>query len=145
MRITNPAFSSAVNLIRGMDWGYNTDFDRVFETMLQRAKAANMPADEMPKVLMVFSDMEFDKADNFTGYEQIKHNYEAAGYQLPLLVFWNIGENHPFPALASQPGVVMVSGFSPVLIKPILECDFNSITPSAMVRKILMDPRYDIF
>ena len=135
---------SAINTISRLHWGMNTDFNKVFQVMLSRAKEAKISNDEMPRVIMVFSDMEFDAAGNLTGYEMIKHQYEEAGYTMPLLVFWNIGEGHPFPALASQPGVIEVSGFSPSIIKPILECDFEKITPTKMVRDILMSDRYDI-
>ena len=146
VRLDSSDLLKALMQMHDLDWGMNTDFNKVFEIMLSRAVRSGISNDEMPRVIMVFSDMEFDAAcaGNLTGYEMVKKQYEKAGYTMPLLVFWNIGESHPFPALASQPGVVEVSGFSPSIIKPILECDFEKITPTKMVRDILMSDRYDI-
>ena len=44
----------------------------------------------MPQVIYIFSDMEFnccmEKADK-TVYENAKQRFEAAGYQMPAVVF----------------------------------------------------------
>ena len=44
-----------------MEWGYNTDFQKVFDVILEVAVKGKMKAEEMIKRLFVFSDMEFDE------------------------------------------------------------------------------------
>jgi len=131
--------------VANADWGRNTNLDAVFDTMLSRAVAAGIAPEEMPRVVLVLSDMEFDPAkQRFTGYEMIRARYDASGYPMPLVVFWKLASSSPYPSVASQPGVVMVSGFSPNMIKPILECDFEAASPLRLMRDVLMDPRYDV-
>eukprot|EP00954_Amorphochlora_amoebiformis_P003881 301288-Amorphochlora_amoeboformis.AAC.1 len=45
-----------------MNWGMNTDFERVFDIILEIALRGNVDQDQMVKQLFVFSDMEFDQA-----------------------------------------------------------------------------------
>jgi len=55
--------------------------------ILNKAIAAKLPPNEMVKTLFVFSDMEFDEADNGgkneTDFMQIQHKFADAGYPMP--------------------------------------------------------------
>ena len=56
----------------------------------------------------------------------IKHEYEQSGYDFPKLVFWNLDAHIGTPARCSDENVAMVSGFSPSIMKAILNAeDFN--------------------
>ncbi|KFK25558.1 hypothetical protein AALP_AA8G130400 [Arabis alpina] len=48
--------------VRRMDWGMNTDFQKVFDLILRVAVEVKLKPEEMIKRVFVFSDMEFDQA-----------------------------------------------------------------------------------
>src|ERR1044072_3645075 len=53
---------SKAKFVRTMDWGGNTDFQKVFDLILEVAVNGNLKEDQMIKRVFVFSDMEFDQA-----------------------------------------------------------------------------------
>jgi hypothetical protein len=97
-------------------WGGSTNIKSAFDLLLDIAVFGNVPQDKMPKVLAVFSDMQFDSGDatwNETSYEMIKRRYENSSYTLPHIIFWNLRANTPgFQVKASAPNVTMLSGYS---------------------------------
>ncbi|KAM0851188.1 hypothetical protein ACQ4PT_052586 [Festuca glaucescens] len=108
--------------IQRMDWNMNTDFQAVFDKLLQVAVAGNLPPEHMVKKVFVFSDMEFDQASSRpweTDYEAITRKYSEAGYgdAVPQIVFWNLRDSHSVPVTAEQKGVALVSGFSKNMLK----------------------------
>lgn len=126
-------------------WGGSTNFEATFDLILQKAKRHNVPTEDMPEVLVCLSDMQFNQASrgDFTAVEMAKQKYEDAGYKCPLLVFWNLnGEYDNKPSANNENGVVMVSGFSPSIMKAVLACDFDKITPEAMMLSVLNSERY---
>ena len=59
----------------------------------------------------------------------MKEEYEKAGYELPKIVFWNLDAHFGTPARCSDDSVAMVSGFSPSIMKAILNAkEFNPIS-----------------
>lgn len=102
----------------------NTDLQAVFDLILERAKSANVPQEDMPKFLLVISDMEFDDCNYgyTTNLERIKQRYTESGYDLPTLVFWNVdSRNNQTPATINDKGVILLSGASPAVMKIALE------------------------
>ncbi|KAK9289127.1 hypothetical protein L1049_017600 [Liquidambar formosana] len=61
-KIEGDSLLSKTEFIREMDWGANTDFQKVFDRILQVAVDGNLSEDKMIKRIFVFSDMEFDCA-----------------------------------------------------------------------------------
>ncbi len=61
--------------------------------ILNKAIAAKLPSNEMVKTIFVFSDMEFDEADNGgkneTDFMQIQHKFADAGYPMPGILYLN--------------------------------------------------------
>lgn len=94
----------------------NTDIAKVFDLLLRTAQNSNLTEEEMPKQILIISDMEFDEcADNATNnaFEIAARNYEAAGYKLPKVVFWNVASiTNTIPMKTNENGIVLVSGFS---------------------------------
>jgi hypothetical protein len=73
----------------------------------------------------------------------IRARYETAGYTPPTIVFWNLnGAYNNVPATANEQGVMLVSGFSPAIMKSILACDDESLTPEGMMWSVINSPRY---
>jgi hypothetical protein len=109
-----------------MPWGANTNFQAVFDMLLDLAVGANLPPSEMIRTIFVFSDMEFDEASSGrkyeTDYQLIKRKYSEAGYPMPQIVFWNLrGGNRSKPVTKNESGVALVSGFSGQMMRVFLE------------------------
>jgi hypothetical protein len=128
-------------------WQMNTDVIAAFRKILKVAKDGNVPQAEMPKALLVLSDMQFDacvSGFDDSAMQSIKRTYEAAGYEAPAVIFWNINSYDNAPVKFDQRGVALVSGFSPTIVKSILGADLSNMTPEAIMLQTIMNPRYDL-
>jgi hypothetical protein len=96
--------------------------------------------------MYILSDMQFDVAcggNAYTNLEVMTAKYRQAGYVRPEVVFWNLRApttNSSMPAAARDAGVALVSGFSPSVLKALLNGE--DITPWSVLRNILDDRRY---
>ena len=74
--------------------------------------------------------MQFDDSQrDMPHFEHMKEEYERCGYKLPKIVFWNLNAHYGTPARCSDDSVAMVSGFSPSIMKAVLNAeDFNPIS-----------------
>ena len=126
------------------DWAGNTDLRAVFESVLNAGIKNDVPDAEMPKKLIIVSDMQFDQAcasNKRTNFEQIEKMYHKAGYEMPQLVFWNvnaIGGN--VPMTIHDTGTALVSGCSPSILKSVL--GGKVITPVDVMRDAVYNERY---
>lgn len=121
----------------------NTNIQAVFELMLNRAKEYNVSIEDMPKFILIVSDMEFDEAssnNSLSNFENISRQYQNAGYPMPTLVFWNVNsrDNHT-PVTINDRGVVLVSGCSPVIMKYALTACTNLMD---IVKNVTESDRY---
>ena len=121
--------------INQADWGMNTDFTKAYEHILRVAKKHNVMKDSMPTMILVMSDMQFDESQNIysgqfqTHYSHMEDEYEKAGYDFPKIVFWNLDTHFGTPAQCSDNSVAMVSGYSPSIMKAILNAEeFNPLS-----------------
>ncbi len=133
------------------DWGMNTDFEKAYNLILDLAVKFNVKDEDMPTMLLVLSDMQFDESHSGgwgnTSVEkphldQIRMLFEASGYTMPKLVFWNLEGSHTgSPALPSDPNVGTVSGFSPAIMKAVLDVD--DFTPLGIMNRALLPIELD--
>jgi hypothetical protein len=125
-------------------WGMNTNLHAAFNKILDVALKGKVPQEEMPKTLLIMSDMQFDacvKQDD-SAIEMIRNKYEEAGYQMPNVVFWNLNARDNVPVKFNERGVALVSGFSPSILKAVLSGDMENLTPVGVMMKTLMVDRY---
>lgn len=103
-------------------WSMSTNLEAAFELVLAKAIEHRIPESEMPNTVLILSDMEFNACADGSALDMIRERYEAAGYQMPELVFWNLASRGQknYPAQEGDDGVAMVSGFSPSLLKSVL-------------------------
>lgn len=94
----------------------NTNIAAVFKLILETAILNDVAAADMPKQILIISDMEFDEGvdePDVALMAQIKYRYHMYGYALPRLVFWNInGRTNTIPLLKNENGVYLISGYS---------------------------------
>lgn len=127
------------------DWGMNTDLHRAFSKVLEVAVNGNVPQDEMPEIVLIMSDMQFDQCVRWddSAIEMIARKYEAAGYKMPKVVFWNLNASYGnVPVAANARDIALVSGFSPAIMKSVLAAE--DFSPEAIMLKTVMVPRYDL-
>lgn len=116
----------------------NTNIEKVFDLILETAVKYHMNQEDMPKNILILSDMEFDSCVSRGGYrtngwlrtinrptqklfDVIGKKYEQLGYKLPRLVFWNIcSRTGTVPVKENDLGVALVSGFSPAIMNMVL-------------------------
>jgi hypothetical protein len=100
----------------------------------------------MPKALVVFSDMEFDGADpNRVAFEDMKVLFNAAGYELPKVVFWNLnGRAGNVQVTARDPHTYLVSGFSTSILQSFIEAGLEGLESNALdlMNSVLGGERY---
>ena len=134
VRLKGDSVVERLNNIQQADWGMNTDFEKAYQHILRVAKKHNVVPDSMPTMLLVLSDMQFDESQGRNGemkthYSWMADEYEEAGYKLPKIVFWNLDAHFGTPARCSDDSVAMVSGFSPSIMKAVLNAEeFNPIS-----------------
>jgi hypothetical protein len=157
------SLSTKVNQVMNSPWGGSTDFRQALHLILNVCESSKLNPKEIPN-LIVFSDMQFDEADDSqtpweTHYEQLVREFGEAGtrvcgqpWPVPNIIFWNLrGDTPGVPTNSDEPGVTMMSGFSPSLLKHILEGEeFQGVdsesfksNPYDKLRKVLDDSQYD--
>lgn len=114
----------------------NTNLERAMNLIVDTAVEHNVPTEDMPKALIIISDMEFDEAEgnrSFWGeplksdynknyHDIIRDKFEENGYQMPKIIFWNANSRHDvFHAHDELDNVLLVSGASPTTFKVVLD------------------------
>lgn len=141
----------------------NTNIEAVFDLILTSAVNNNMNQEDLPANILIISDMEFDgcacgygvetgyidwfgrplleftKPDQ-TLFNTISQKYEAAGYKMPRLVFWNVNsQTGTIPVKENDLGVALVSGFSTNIAKMVMS---NKLDPFECLLETLNSERY---
>ncbi|MCR4687956.1 MAG: DUF2828 family protein [Saccharofermentans sp.] len=121
----------------------NTNLEKTFGLILDTAVKYHLKQKDMPSRLIVISDMEFDScADGagLTNFENARAMFEAGGYKLPSLVFWNVASrNNQQPVRANDKGVILVSGTSPQVFAMLRD---NELDPYTFMMSVLSSERY---
>lgn len=126
-------------------WGGSTNIESALQEIVRVGVQNKVPQSDMPAMLLIMSDMAFNHCVSKTYTADFaKALFTAAGYEVPKIVFWNLNDSGTTPVAFDATGVALVSGFSPSIVKPVLEADFSAFTPEAIMKKALMIERYAI-
>jgi len=127
-------------------WAMDTNLHKAFAKILSVAVKGQVPQEEMPKMLLILSDMQFNACVEYddSAMQMIERSYEAAGYEVPKVVFWNLNAHDNVPVKFDESGTALVSGFSPAIVKPLLSGDLETFTPEAIMLKTVMVDRYTV-
>ncbi|NCB02820.1 MAG: DUF2828 family protein [Spirochaetia bacterium] len=132
--------------IQQMPWGMNTNLESAVAEILSVAKRNNVPQKDMPESIIILSDMQFDacvQLPKANAMDTINWMYEMNGYNPPVVIFWNIASSDNVPVKIHDTGVALFSGYSPSIMKSLLETDGKDITPYGMMLKTIMTERYN--
>ena len=124
----------------------NTDIEATFDLILDTAVKNHLRQEELPSSCLIISDMQFDQAtqheENTTVIESCRRKYEALGYTMPRLIFWNVSvyAHNTIPVQMHPSGVILVSGFSKSIVDMVVSRELNPET----ALKAELDAKYSI-
>jgi hypothetical protein len=124
----------------------STNIEATFDLILQTAVNNHMSQEDMPKNVLIISDMEFNSAvswsPNQTLFNTIAKRYATHGYKLPRLVFWNVNSRTgTIPVKENDLGVALVSGFSVNIVNMVMS---NKLDPYECLLDALNVERYQV-
>lgn len=133
-----------VKTVANTDVGFNTDLEAAFDYILSNAIYNNVSNEDMPKALIVISDMEIDRYMSRRGLgfvDTMKEKFNVAEYEMPKIILWNV-EARQDTYLSQNPDVIYVSGSSPSVFKSFIGA-LNGETAYDVMLKTLNDKMYD--
>ena len=132
-----------IRSINMSDWQNNTNLKAAFEHVLEIALNNHVAPADMPKSLIVISDMEIDYCGDkdWTFYAMMAKKFRKNGYQIPNIIFWNVASRHDvFHADKNRAGVQLVSGQSTTVFRQVMQC--VGMNPVEAMEKIIDSERY---
>lgn len=136
-----------VKQMQRSDWEMNTDLAKAFDLILKHGIQFKVPDNEMPEMVLILSDMQFDadwyESKNRTAFKMIKQKYKDAGYTMPKIVFWNLNSKNNVPVKFDKSGAALVSGFSPSILTSVLSDNVEHFTPEGVMLEAIMKERYN--
>ena len=128
----------------------STNIEAAFDLLLNTAIQNGCSQDDIPANILVISDMEFDAArgyyygrgsDSRTLMENIALKWQAHGYRMPHLVYWNVqARQNNIPQDIGCGYISFVSGMSPSIFETIL----SGKTGYELMLEKLNSSRYDL-
>jgi len=134
-----------VNQMITSKWAMDTNLHAAFKKVLDTAIKNNVPDSDMPKMVLILSDMQFNACvtHDDSAMQMIERKYKEAGYTVPSVVFWNLNASDNVPVKSDKSGAALVSGFSPSIMASLLGADPQEFTPEGMMMKTIMNYRYN--
>jgi hypothetical protein len=150
IKVEGVDFCDKVKRIYDANLCENTNIEATFDMLLDVAMRNGCTQEDLPKNIIVISDMEFDQArgyyrwgakpENATLMENIEKKWNAYGYQMPKLIFWNVEARSDNFAMEVKDGVSFVSGCSPVIFKQVM----TGKTAYDLMYEVLNSKRYEV-
>jgi hypothetical protein len=130
----------------------NTNIEATFDLILRIAEENDLSQADLPQNIIIVSDMQFDAARGYYSYrgngaetatlmENIARKWNAHGYKMPHLIFWNVNAASGggiFP-MQDKDGVTYVSGASPSIFTQIM----TGKTGQDLMYETLLSKRYE--
>ena len=87
-----------IQKLQNAPWGGSTNLQKAVDLVVEVAKSAGLTQDEMPKSLIILTDMCFDSAVGYgenqnTHVEIAQKKFIKAGFQPPVIILWNLRSN----------------------------------------------------
>ena len=150
VKVQGADFCDKVKRIYDANLCENTNIEATFDMLLDVAMRNGCTQEDLPKNIIVISDMEFDQArgyyrwDNKPGTSTLMENIEKKwnhyGYKMPKLIFWNVDARSDNFAMEVKDGISFVSGCSPVIFKQVM----TGKTAYDLMYEVLDAKRYEV-
>lgn len=128
----------------------NTNIEKAFNLVLQTAINNELTQEDLPKAIIIISDMEFDEGTRQYGrgansklMDSIALKFQQHGYIIPKIVYWTVDQrNDKYHAVTETKNVALVSGQSVSAFRSVI----NAIDedPYDTMLKTLNDSMYDV-
>jgi hypothetical protein len=138
----------------------STNVEAALRHILSMGQMFSASREQMVNTLLIVSDMQFDQHTSGHGssggwggsygcgctgtdrtvVEKVMADWEAAGYERPSIVYWNLAGYAGQPATLQTPNTGLVSGFSPAILQAVLGGD--SFEPIEIMRRAIT--KYDV-
>lgn len=120
------------------NWG-STNLEAAFDAILR----AGVQSGQVPGVLYIVSDMQFNSALNHADasvFESAEQSFAEVGLELPHVVFWNVNARHDqLPATAMDGNVTLVSGLAATTFALAVQ----GKSPRELVDDVINSERYE--
>lgn len=132
------------NLARA-DWGMNTNISKVYELLYKAVTPETVK--DLPTSIYIISDMQFDQCvedGTKSVFRYWKERFEKdLGIEMPKVIFWNVSEcnSGTVPVTFKENGTILVSGFSPSILKFIMMGSSNTLQ---LIEDIVLSDRYKV-
>lgn len=138
-KVLGSTLRDRLNNLSHADWDMNTNIEAALDVIFKVAQQSK--PDEVPKTLLIISDMEFDQCTerDKTPYEANKAKWEAADLTMPTVVFWNVDSRQNQTPTYNEKGALLISGASPSAFKFVTE----GKSPLELMMKVINSPRYN--
>ena len=124
--------------------GYSTNLEKAFRAVLDVAVENRVPANEMPKTLVVISDMEIDRymrpGRHWDFLKVMEARFNAKGYALPKIVMWNVNARKD-TVLSQDEHTIFISGQSASSFKTLCQ-NLDGVTAYELMLQVLNGPAY---
>ena len=143
VKLKGESLAEKIANAQSADWGMSTNLSAAFMKVLNVAIENNVPATDMPKAIVIISDMEIDRcsSSNWSFYDEMVRRFEAKGYIIPNIVFWNVSARHDtFLVDGNRKGVQLVSGQSASTFKNVIAS--IGMSPYDAMLNVLNGERY---
>lgn len=120
-------FVEKVKNMHNAPWGGSTNIEKAFDLMLQVAIRNNLSQEDIPKNLIIISDMQIDACvkdfdnNHITSMSTIRKKWKECGYEMPKLVYWNVNARQNTILDDAKSNITYVSGSSPVIYEMIMQ------------------------
>lgn len=143
IEIKGETFADRLRYVASFNEVANTNLEAVFDMILNAAVKNNVPSSELPAKLIIISDMEFDCCvddASAVNFKNAQKKYEACGYKLPQIIFWNVASrNRQQPVTQNEQSVALISGVTPRIFSMVAG---GTLSPYAFMMEVLGSERY---
>ena len=124
--------------------GYSTNLEAAFNKILETAVFYKIPKNQMPKTLVVISDMEIDRymrpGRHWDFLKVMEARFNAKGYALPKIVMWNVNARKD-TVLSQDEHTIFISGQSASSFKTLCQ-NLDGVTAYELMLQVLNGPAY---
>ena len=124
--------------------GYSTNLEKAFRAVLDLAVGNGVADKDMPKTIVVISDMEIDKymrpGRHWDFLTKMKALYAAHGYKLPKIVMWNVNARKD-TVLSQDEQTIFISGQSASSFKALCQ-NLDGVTAYELMLQVLNGAAY---
>ncbi len=131
-------FSKGLSGLMSEDIYYgSTNVAAALKLIVDSAKFYNATADQIPNMLLIISDMQFDQGADFkeSSVKSALKKWDKAGYPRPRICYWNTAGYAGSPATVYDQEVGLISGFSPAVLSAVFAGE--DFTPMAIMERAI--------